>query len=189
MVERARRGDEAAYTELVRRYQRKALAVATGMLHDPDEARDVCQEAFLRAHKNLATFEGDAQFFTWLYRIIMNLCIDCIRKRRGQRVEFDEAVGDDAGDPTGITPKRLGFDPQRALHDKELRRELLSALERLSPTHRAVLIMREVDGLSYQEMADTVGCSIGTVMSRLFHARKKMQRMLIEYRRAMTPAA
>jgi RNA polymerase sigma-70 factor (ECF subfamily) len=189
VVERARRGDSAAFAELVRRYQRKAYAVALGVLHDQDDARDVCQDAFLKAHKNLATFEGEAQFFTWLYRIVMNLCIDHLRKRRGLRVEFDDAVGDDAGDPTGISPKRLGFDPQAALTDKELRKQLLGALERLSPAHRTILIMREVDGLSYQEMADVIGVQIGTVMSRLFHARKKMQALLLEYRKAAVPAA
>jgi RNA polymerase sigma-70 factor (ECF subfamily) len=189
IVERARRGDEVAFRELVKRYQRKAYAVALGMLHDPDDARDVCQDAFLKVHKNLATFEGEAQFFTWLYRIVMNLCIDHLRKRRGARIEFDEAVGDDSGDPTGISPKRLGFDPQRALADKELRKQLMGGLERLSAAHRAILIMREVDGLSYQEMAEVLQISIGTVMSRLFHARKKMQAYLLEYRKAATPAA
>jgi RNA polymerase sigma-70 factor (ECF subfamily) len=189
LVERARRGDSTAFSELVRRYQRKAYSVALGMLRDADDARDVSQDAFLKVHRSLSTFEGDAQFFTWLYRIVMNLCIDHLRKRRGQRIEFDETVGQEGGDPTGISPHRIGFDPQEALKNKELRRSLMEALQKLTPAHRAILIMREVDGLSYQEMADILGCSIGTVMSRLFHARKKMQGMLLEYRRAAVPAA
>ena len=85
LVDDARRGEMGAFRVLVERYQRKAYAVALGMVHDPDEARDICQDAFLRAHRNLASFEGDAQFFTWLYRIVANLCIDHLRKRRGDR--------------------------------------------------------------------------------------------------------
>ncbi len=190
LVDEARRGDPGAFRELVKRYQRRAYAVALGMVHDHDDARDICQEAFLKVHKNLAGFEGDAQFFTWLYRIVMNLSIDLLRKKRGEKVEFDDTRAvDDADDDAGITPRRTGFDPGRALHDKELRGRLREALAKLSPSHRAVLVMREVDGLSYKEMADIAGCSIGTVMSRLFHARKKMQKMLLEYRDATETAA
>jgi RNA polymerase sigma-70 factor, ECF subfamily len=190
LVDEARRGDPGAFRELVLRYQRRAYAVALGMVHDHDDARDICQDAFLKVHKNLEGFAGDAQFFTWLYRIVMNLCIDHLRKKRGERVEFDDTLAtNDAGDDTGIAPRRTGFDPGRALHDKELRGRIREALAKLSPTHRAVLVMREVDGLSYKEMADIAGCSIGTVMSRLFHARKKMQKMLLEYRDAAEPAA
>ena len=189
LVDAARQGDVKAFAELVNRHQRRAYAVALGMVHDADDARDVCQEAFLKVHKNLATFEGEAQFFTWLYRIVMNLCIDLLRKRRGQQVEFDDAQGHDDPDVGGIAPVRTGFDPARALSDKELRAQITRALAQLSPSHRAVLVMREVDGLSYQEMAETMSCSIGTIMSRLFHARKKMQAMLIEYRKTANPAA
>jgi RNA polymerase sigma-70 factor (ECF subfamily) len=159
------------------------------MVHDPDDARDVCQEAFLKVHKSLSTFEGEAQFFTWLYRIVINLCIDHLRKKRGQQVEFDETQAPEEADEGGIAPHRTGFDPARALSDKELRRQILEALDKLSPAHRAVLVLREVEGLSYQEMADELKCSIGTIMSRLFHARKKMQSMLIAYRKAASPAA
>jgi RNA polymerase sigma-70 factor (ECF subfamily) len=189
LVEAARKGDVQAFRELVNRHQRRAYAVALGMVHDPDDARDICQEAFLKVHKNLSTFEGEAQFFTWLYRIVMNLCIDLLRKKRGQQVEFDDAQANDEPDAAGIAPVRTGFDPARALADKELRAQIMRALSQLTPTHRAVLVMRELDGLSYQEMADTMKCSIGTIMSRLFHARKKMQAMLIEYRKAANPAA
>jgi RNA polymerase sigma-70 factor (ECF subfamily) len=189
LVEDAQRGDSDAFRELVVRYQRRVYAVALGMVHDPDDARDIAQEAFLKVHKSLGTFAGDAQFFTWLYRIVMNLSIDYLRKRRGQKVEFDDEAAHEEPDEGGISPLRTGFDPARALLDKELRAALLHALDRLSPAHRAVLLMREVEGLSYQEMADTLACSIGTVMSRLFHARKKMQTMLLSYRKAATPAA
>lgn len=189
LVDDARRGNAAAFRELVVRHQRRAYAVALGMVHDPDDARDVCQDAFLKVHKSLATFEGESQFFTWLYRIVTNLCIDHLRKKRGQQVEFDETVAQGDADDAGVTPHRTGFDPARALSDKELRAQILGALAKLTPSHRLVLVMREVEGQSYQEMAATMNCSIGTIMSRLFHARKKMQAMLIEARKAATPAA
>jgi len=190
LVDDARRGDANAFRELVKRYQRRAYAVALGMVHDGDDARDICQDAFLRVHKNLVTFEGDSQFFTWLYRIVMNLCIDHLRKKRGERVEFDDTRGpEDSIDDSGIAPRRLGFDPQRALADKELRGQIRGALDKLSATHRAALIMREIDGLSYAEMATVTGCSVGTIMSRLFHARKNMQKLLLGYKGAAEPAA
>lgn len=185
LVEAARRGDAGAFRELVVRHQRKAYAVALGMVRDPDDARDICQEAFLKAHKHLARFEGEAQFFTWLYRIIANLAIDHLRRKRRATVELDETqLEEPPADDTGVSPHRLGFDPQRALSDRELRARITAALDQLSPAHRAVLVMREVDGLSYQEMADTLGIAIGTVMSRLFHARKRMQALLKDAREA-----
>jgi RNA polymerase sigma-70 factor (ECF subfamily) len=181
LVDDARRGDANAFRELVLKNQRRAYAVALGMVHDPDDARDITQEAFLKVHKNIGTFEGEAQFFTWLYRIVMNLSIDHLRKKRGEKVEFDDALSnEESEDDTGIAPRRTGFDPAKALSDKELREQIRGALSKLSPAHRAVLVMREVDGLSYQEMADQAGVSIGTIMSRLFHARKKMQKMLLD---------
>jgi RNA polymerase sigma-70 factor (ECF subfamily) len=185
LVMRAKAGDRAAFADLLRRYERRVFSVANTMLRNPDDAKDVCQEAFWKAHNALASFDGDAQFFTWMYRITVNLAIDYLRKRRGERVEFDDARANgeaEAGDPTGISPRRLGFDPVHALEDRELREQLMAALALLSPAHRAVLVLREVEGLSYQEMADVIGCSIGTIMSRLFHARKRMQALLLEAR-------
>jgi RNA polymerase sigma-70 factor (ECF subfamily) len=190
LIERARAGDAQAFDELVLRYERKVFNIAMGMVHDADDAKDVSQEVFLKVHQNLGSYEGDAQFSTWLYRVVVNQCIDHLRRRRTPRVEFDETFpAEEAEDASGVSPRRLGFDPQRALSDKELRQQIRTALEALSPTHRAVLVMRELEGLSYQEMAEVLGCSIGTVMSRLFHARKRMQTKLIEYRKAAIPAA
>jgi RNA polymerase sigma-70 factor (ECF subfamily) len=185
LVQRAKAGDRAAFSTLLRRYERRVFSVANAMLRNQDDAKDVCQEAFWKAHNALPSFDGEAQFFTWMYRITVNLAIDYLRKRRGERVEFDDArANGEAADPTGISPRRLGLDPGRALDDHELRAHLQEALQKLSPAHRTVLVLREVEGLSYQEMADVVGCSIGTIMSRLFHARKKMQALLLEARGA-----
>ena len=185
LVARAKGGDRAAFSTLLKRYERRVFSVANSMLRNPDDAKDVCQEAFWKAHNALATFDGESAFFTWMYRITVNLSIDYLRKRRGEKVEFDDARANgesNAADPTGISPRRLGFDPARALEDRELGKQLEAALSQLSPAHRAVLVLREVEGLAYQEMADVVGCSIGTIMSRLFHARKKMQSLLLDAR-------
>lgn len=182
LVELARAGDQAAFRVLVERYQRKLYGLALAMVKEPDEARDVVQEAFLKAWRSLDRFEGQAKFYTWLYRIATNLCIDRARsRRRAPKVEFDEAVDWDAREEegsSGISPQRLGFDPGRALHDREIREQVTAALQRLSPIHRTVLLLREVEGLAYKEIAETMQCSEGTVMSRLFHARKRMQQML-----------
>ena len=179
LVDEARKGSELAFRRLVEKYQRRIYAMALGMVKDPDEARDVVQDAFMKAWRHLGTFEGQSAFYTWLYRIAMNLCIDRARKNsRVGKVEFDEVVDRDEEGDSGISPRRVGFDPARALADREIRERLNEALARLSATHRAVLLLREVDGLAYKEIADVMQCSEGTVMSRLFHARKRMQEML-----------
>lgn len=189
LVRAAQRGDRKAFSQLVAKTQRRSYAVALQLVHDADEARDVCQEAYLKAHRNLDKFDGQAQFSTWLYRIVVNTGIDFLRRRRGEKIEFDDARDPDDDNDSGISPRRLGFDPGRAFEDRELRQQLNAALAQLSPIHRAILVMREVDGLSYQEMADILSIQIGTVMSRLFHARKRMQSLLLAYRLAQDTAA
>lgn len=184
LVERCRRGDRQAFRTLVDRYQRKVYSLALSFVRDPDEARDISQEAFLKVFRHLSTFQGTASFYTWVYRITVNLCIDLKRKAgRGNTAEFDERIGhEEAGSPADhLSAHRLGFDPVRALHNSELRQRLMGALDQLSEQHRAVLVLREVDGLSYKEIADVMECPEGTVMSRLFHARKQMQELLREF--------
>jgi RNA polymerase sigma-70 factor (ECF subfamily) len=182
LVESARKGDRDAFRTLFERYHRRAYALAFGVLRHPDDALDVVQDAFIKAHKYLDKFEGNSSFYTWLYRIVMNLAIDHLRKhRRHKPVELDEAhleegaMGDDS-----LLPKILGGNPGRALLDKEIRGRIDAALGQLSENHRAVLVMRELEGLSYEEMAQSMGCSKGTIMSRLFHARKNMQKQLVD---------
>lgn len=187
----ARRGDRDAFRTLFDRYRRRAYSLAFGVLRHPDDALDVVQDAFIKAHKYLDKFEGNSSFYTWLYRIVMNLAIDHLRKhRRIKPVELDEQHFDEAGPAIddSLLPKILGGNPGRALMDKQIRARIDQALETLSENHRAVLVMRELEGLSYEEMAQAMGCSKGTIMSRLFHARKNMQRQLLDLvdRSAMT---
>jgi RNA polymerase sigma-70 factor (ECF subfamily) len=182
LVDAARGGDRDAFRALFDRYHRRAYALAYGVVHSADDALDIVQDAFIKAHRYLDRFEGTSSFYTWLYRIVMNLAIDHIRKHRRLRpVELTEAIGDESavgGD--ALLPRILGGNPGRALLDKEIRERIDQALAELSDNHRAVLVMRELEGLSYEEMAQVMGCSKGTIMSRLFHARKNMQKRLID---------
>ncbi|HWE25942.1 MAG TPA: sigma-70 family RNA polymerase sigma factor [Myxococcales bacterium] len=180
LVREARRGDAQAFRALVERYQRRVYQLALGMVKDSDEAMDITQETFVRVHRYLPSFKGDSSFFTWTYRIATNLCLDSARKRgRSERVEMDE---DDAEIEARMDPPSAALaGPQRAALNAELKEKIDDALASLSENHRAILLLREVEGLSYEELAKALGIRKGTVMSRLFHARLKMQRQLREY--------
>jgi RNA polymerase sigma-70 factor (ECF subfamily) len=178
-VRAAQRGDTAAFAWLVRRHQRRAIAVAIGLLHDREDARDACQEAFLRAYRALHTFDGQAQFNTWLHRILVNLCIDRLRRPHHGVVALDDVDDFLASDD----------DPARHAEDAELGGRIGAALDQLSDVHRTTLVLRELQGFSYQEIADAMHCSLGTVMSRLFHARRRMQALLVSERPAEALAA
>lgn len=180
LVLAARKGDRDAFRTLFERYHRRAYALAFGVLRHQDDALDVVQDAFIKAHKYLDKFEGNSSFYTWLYRIVMNLAIDHLRKhRRVKPVELDESRMEDGADE-GLASRILGGNPGRALQDKEIRTRIDRALDELSDNHRAVLVMRELEGLSYEEMAQAMECSKGTIMSRLFHARRNMQKRLLD---------
>ncbi len=180
LVAAAQRGDRDAFKTLFERYHRRAYALALGVVRHPDDALDVVQEAFIKAHKYLDKFEGNASFYTWLYRIVMNLAIDHLRKHRKVKpVELDETRLEAEGDDP-LLPRILGGNPGQALIDKQIRARIDTALDQLSENHRAVLVMRELEGLSYEDMAQAMNCSKGTIMSRLFHARRNMQKRLLD---------
>ena len=178
-VAAARRGERAAFEWLVRRHQPRALAVAVGVLHNVEDARDACQEAFLRAFRGLARFDGESRFSTWLYRIVVNLCIDKLRHKPAAPVALDDVAGVLAGDD----------DPFRAVAGLELGGRIGAALATLSEAHRTTLVLREVQGLSYQDIADAMRCSLGTVMSRLFNARRRLQALLGDEEQPLARAA
>jgi RNA polymerase sigma-70 factor (ECF subfamily) len=149
------------------------------MVRNEDDAWDLAQDGFVRAWRSLKSFRGQSSFFTWLYRIMTNVSLDWLRKKRieGGR-EFDDAIGLDNIEPGAATAPKTGLQPAEKLADAEIRQRIEAAITRLSDEHRAVIVMRELEGMEYQEMADALGCSIGTVMSRLFYARRKLQSML-----------
>lgn len=182
LIEAAQRGDRGAFRTLVERHQRRAFSIAFGLVRDENDAREVVQEAFLRVYKGLATFEGSSSFFTWLYRIVTNLSIDLIRKPGRRATEFDESKGMDEEERLSLPMMARvdGADPVDVVRRKEIAARIKAALEALPPYHRDVILLREIEGLSYEEMAEAMGVSKGTIMSRLFHARQKLQKALAD---------
>lgn len=180
LVKKARDGDRKAFGTLVELYQRRVYAIAFGILRSREDAWDAAQEAFVKAYKNLDRFEGTSAFYTWLYRITYNLSIDHLRSRkRRDTVDLDENRKlEKALEKAG---HQVADHPDEVADRKELTRVLHEAMDKLSEKHRAIIVLREVEGLSYEEMADVLGISKGTVMSRLFHARKNLQALLRPY--------
>jgi len=181
LVKAAQAGDAKAFRALVERYQRRVVQLALAMTKDADEAMDIAQETFVRVHRYLPSFKGDSSFFTWTYRIAMNLCLDA-QRRKGRLERVDVEQGDEAEIEAAMDPPSAALaGPQRQALNAELRDRIEEALASLSDNHRAILLLREVEGLSYEDLAKVLGIRKGTVMSRLFHARLKMQNKLREY--------
>ncbi len=181
LVALAAAGDTSAFDQLVTRYRGKVYALAVNMVKSEADAWDLSQEAFIKAWKALPKFKGEARFFTWLYRITHNVCYDWLRKRHlRDSEEFDDRVhGDRAAEHSPTAPGAVER-PDHAADHRELGMEISAAIDQLSEDHRAVILLREVNGLSYDEIAEVIGASTGTVMSRLFYARKKLQSLLRE---------
>ncbi|MDI1481940.1 sigma-70 family RNA polymerase sigma factor [Polyangium sp. y55x31] len=181
LILRAQKGDQAAFRRLVERHQRRAFAIAMGLVRDENDARELVQDAFLRVYRNLNSFQGGSSFFTWLYRIVTNLAIDLMRKpgRRDAELVDGQAASDE---PTEfpLVSRIDGADPIDVMRRREIAGRIQAALDALPPYHRGVILMREVEGMSYEEMAVAMGVSKGTIMSRLFHARQKLQRALAD---------
>lgn len=180
LVTQAKNGDLQAFRRLVERHQRRATAIALGLVRDENDAQEVVQEAFLRVYRSLATFEGSSSFFTWLYRIVHNLAIDVMRRPSRREVGLPEQASIDDGPNEPLVSRIDGSDPSDVVRRGEIRRRLEVALDALPPYHRGVILMREIEGMSYEEMATAMGVSKGTIMSRLFHARKKLQQALLD---------
>jgi RNA polymerase sigma-70 factor (ECF subfamily) len=178
-----RAGDRNAFRVLVERYQARAYRLALRILRDEDAARDAVQDAFVKAYNNLGKFEQRSAFFTWLYRLVKNQCLDMLRRDRSDRVvDWEEGSLAEAEASADATPEvdSVSFAPATELQRKQLREHIDAAIAKLPESARETLILREVEGLSYQEIAEAQGIPKGTVMSRLFYARKQMQKLLIE---------
>lgn len=179
LVKRSVDGDDAAFRTLVERYQRRVYGLAFGILRDREDAWDVAQEAFVKAYRNLARFQGSSAFYTWLYRITYNLSMDALRSRaRRDHVDIDQ---NRAVEAAAAEEAPASSHPSKNADRKELAEVLHNAMTRLSDKHRAIIVLREIEGLSYEEMADVLKISKGTVMSRLFHARRNLQALLKPY--------
>jgi RNA polymerase sigma-70 factor (ECF subfamily) len=178
LAERARAGEAAAFEALVKRHQGAAFALAYQMVRRREDAQDIAQEAFIRVFRGLRDFKGQAAFRTWLHRIVVNLALDTLRRRGRQAgASYDDArePGEEAREEAGAHPDE---DPGRALEAREVGDAIRMALEELPAPQRAALLLREIEGLSYQEIAETLGCALGTVMSRLHYARRRLQERL-----------
>ncbi len=176
LVELARRGDRDAFGALVRRHQDRAFNLAYQMVRNREDALDIAQDAFTRAFASLPAFKGEASFTTWLHRIVVNLAIDRLRrKQRGGTTPYDDgrAAAEEQG-AEAASPDN----PAAALENKQVRAVLARGIAQLPPAQRAVLVLREIEALSYEEISRAVGCNLGTVMSRLFYARRKLRQVL-----------
>jgi RNA polymerase sigma-70 factor (ECF subfamily) len=185
VIRRVRNGDSEAFRFLVERYQGRAYRLALRVLRDEEAARDAVQDAFVKAFSALGRFEGRSSFFTWFYRLVMNQCLDAKRRdKSGREVAYEEGGALELGGEPSLEAvpevEGVSFAPAAHLMRKQLLDHLARAVEQLPPAARETLVLREVEGLSYAEIAKAQGIPKGTVMSRLHYARKQVQKWLVE---------
>ncbi|MFQ7241703.1 RNA polymerase sigma factor [Agathobaculum sp.] len=186
ILARARRGELDAFEELVRQYEKRVYAVALRSSGSPEDAADITQEVFLRAWRSIESFRGDSGFSTWLFRITMNLCVDHARHKNAQPQTQPLVVGEeDAERPIPDTAPT----PEEHLENSELGRELAAALDEVSEEHRRIVLLRDVSGLSYTEIAEVLEISEGTVKSRLSRARIALRTILLRRGNLLPSAA
>ena len=180
LVKRCQAGETEAFDELVTRYRTRIFAMIYNMVHNEQDAWDLAQDSFVKAWNSIKRFRGRSSFYTWIYRIVMNVTIDWLRKKqvKGAGVEFDDAIQLREVNPASKTLPKADPLPYERMERTEVRARIDNAITQLSPEHRAVILMKETEGMQYHEIAEALGCSIGTVMSRLFYARKKLQNLL-----------
>jgi RNA polymerase sigma-70 factor (ECF subfamily) len=172
-----------AFEELVARHRDKIYARAYSMMRNEEEAVDLSQEAWVKAWQRLKQFQGDSSFSTWMTRIVINLCLDQLRRQKRHRAESIEAMDEESGGVERQMPV-VTVNPTAGLERAELRKRIDQALGQLTHAHRTVLVLHEFEEMEYKEIAKTMGCSIGTVMSRLFYARRKMAALLMDLKKA-----
>jgi len=177
LVRAAQQGDMGAFEELVARHRDKIYARAYSMMRNEEEAIDLSQEAWVKGWQRLAQFQGDSSFTTWVTRITINLCLDQLRRKKRHRTESIEEMDEESGGVERQMPIVM-VNPTERLERAELRVRIDQALSQLSESHRTVLVLHEFEQMDYKTIAKTMRCSMGTVMSRLFYARRKMAALL-----------
>ncbi|MFO1512702.1 MAG: sigma-70 family RNA polymerase sigma factor [Verrucomicrobiota bacterium] len=182
LVKAAQKGDMGAFEEMVARHRDKIYARAYTMMRNEDEAVDLSQEAWVKGWQRLAQFQGESSFTTWMTRIVINLCLDQLRKKKRQRAESIEEMDEESGGVERQMPV-ITVNPTERLERAELRARIDRALSQLSEAHRTVLVLHEFEHMEYKTIAKTMNCSIGTVMSRLFYARRRMASLLQDLRK------
>jgi len=183
LVRAAQQGDMAAFEELVARHRDKIYARALSMMRNEEEAVDLSQEAWVKGWQRLRQFQGEASFGTWMTRIVINLCLDQLRKHKRQRTESIEAMDEESGGVERHMPV-VTINPTAGLERSELRQRIDKAMSQLSYEHRTVLVLHEFEEMEYKQIAEAMECSIGTVMSRLFYARRKLAALLADLRKS-----
>lgn len=177
LVERVQKGDKRAFDLLVRKYQHKIISVVTRYVSDWSEAQDVAQEAFIRAYRALGAFRGDSAFYTWIYKIAINTAKNHLVSR-GRRPPIGDIAIEDAVLLDGASQLRERATPERELLRQEIEQTVFGTVEDLPDELRTAITLREVDGLSYEEIAEAMNCPIGTVRSRIFRAREAIDEKL-----------
>ena len=172
-------GDINAYELLVKEYEKIVYNLALRMVGNSEDAADMSQEAFIKAYNSLTSFRGDSKFSVWLYRIVSNVCLDYLRSR-GRRQTVSLSTENDDGEDVEIDIADETQSPERLLDRRLTRDAVRRGLAALPPEHRQILLLREIQGLSYDEIADALGIEAGTVKSRIFRARKKLCAFLIK---------
>jgi RNA polymerase sigma-70 factor, ECF subfamily len=179
LVERAQGGDRPAFEELVHRFDRDVLRLALNLTRRPEDARDVYQEAFLKAYKNLHRFRFECSFYTWLYRIVTNVCLDHLRRRNSRPEDQAPEVADADESPRDFFEQQRapgsGSDPERSLMGKEIGRKISVAMERLSPRERVIFEMKHHQGLKLRAIGELLGTTEETVKNSLFRATRKLR--------------
>lgn len=182
LVRAARSEDMGAFEELVARHRDKIFARAVSMMRNEQEAIDLSQEAWVKGWQRLKQFQGDSSFSTWMTRIVINLCLDQLRKQKRRQTDSIEAMEEDSGGVERQMPV-VTINPTERLERGELRQRIDRGLAQLSHEHRTVLVLHEFEELDYKGIAKAMDCSIGTVMSRLFYARRKLAAVLADLKR------
>jgi RNA polymerase sigma-70 factor (ECF subfamily) len=181
LVKRARKGDLAAYDDLVRRYQERIYATIYHMTSNHEDANDLAQEAFIKAFQALRSFKGGSSFYTWVYRIAVNKTINFLKQRKNKmQMSLDDLDFHAEHDPD-LVALISDKTPRREAGLAELQEKLNVAMQKLSESHRLVVTLHDVQGLSHEEIAKIMDCNIGTVRSRLFYARQQLQAYLSDY--------
>ena len=180
LIAQFQNGDTAVFDTLFTRYQKRTYRLVQRFVSNHEDALDLTQDAFIRAYQGLADFKCQCQFYSWLYRITVNLCIDFLRKKARSEVMLYESE-DSEEIPMANVPDLRSESPSKALENKELRAQLRKAIRRLPPKQRQVFVLRHWDGLSLKDIAATVGRSDGTVKAHLFHAHRNLRKHLRAY--------
>ncbi len=181
LVRRAQRGDLRAYDTLLERYRERIYATVYHMTANHEDANDLVQETFIKAYQALKTFKGSASFYTWLYRIAVNKTINFLKQRRARTHFSLNDLDFNAEHDPDLVALISDKTPRREAALAELQEKLNAALQKLSESHRLVVTLHDVQGLSHEEIADIMDCNVGTVRSRLFYARQQLQAWLSDY--------